>query len=77
MDLKKFLLATGDSVLVEASSYDAIWGIKMVSNDENTTNPLKWRGSNLLGFALMEVRDELRRVCANEELCDMVEANDR
>lgn len=77
MDLKKILLATGDSVLVEASSYDAIWGIKMASNDENATNPLKWRGSNLLGFALMEVRDELRRVCANEELCDRAEGNDR
>ena len=28
------------------------------------------RGQNLLGFALMEVRDELRRVTQNEMLCD-------
>lgn len=27
-------------------------------------------GQNLLGFALMEVRDELRRVTQNEMLCD-------
>ena len=31
---------------------------------------MKWRGQNLLGFALMEVRDELRRVTQNEMLCD-------
>ena len=31
---------------------------------------MKWRGQNLLGFALMEVRDELRRVTENEMLCD-------
>ena len=33
-------------------------------------DPMKWRGQNLLGFALMEVRDELRRVTQNETLCD-------
>ena len=33
-------------------------------------NPAAWRGQNLLGFALMEVRDELRRVCANEDRID-------
>ena len=33
-------------------------------------DPMKWRGQNLLGFALMEVRDELRRVTQNEMLCD-------
>ena len=33
-------------------------------------DPMKWRGENLLGFALMEVRDELRRVTQNEMLCD-------
>ena len=33
-------------------------------------DPTKWRGQNLLGFALMEVRDELRRVTQNEMLCD-------
>ena len=31
---------------------------------------VRWRGQNLLGFALMEVRDELRRVTQNEMLCD-------
>lgn len=57
-----------DDILVEASPYDGIWGIKMAETDENAHNPLKWRGQNLLGFALVEVRDALREVCKNEHL---------
>lgn len=59
-DLKKFLLTTEDKILVEASPVDAIWGIGMASDNKNCNNPEKWRGLNLLGFALMEVRDELK-----------------
>lgn len=58
---KDFLLSTGDKVLVEASPYDRIWGIGMLETDNRAENPLLWNGENLLGFALMEVRDELRR----------------
>lgn len=71
-ELREFLLATGDDILVEASPYDAIWGIRMSANNENAENPMKWRGRNLLGFALMEVRDELRRVWANAGRCEEV-----
>lgn len=39
----------------------------------NAQNPMKWQGQNLLGFALMEVRDEIRRVLENAELCEKVE----
>lgn len=59
-DLKNFLLSTEDKILVEASPVDAIWGIGMASDNKNCNNPEKWRGLNLLGFALMEVRDELK-----------------
>ena len=68
--LKDFLLRTGDKILVEASPRDRIWGIGMGKANENAENPTAWRGANLLGFALMEVRDELRRVCANEDKID-------
>ena len=54
--------STGDSVLVEASPYDNIWGIRLAASSPEAQDPMKWRGQNLLGFALMEVRDELRRV---------------
>ncbi|SFC74662.1 hypothetical protein SAMN05660479_02354 [Microbulbifer thermotolerans] len=59
-DLKSFLLATGNRVLVEASPVDRIWGIGLSADDEAAENPNRWRGLNLLGFALMEVRDRLR-----------------
>jgi ribA/ribD-fused uncharacterized protein len=59
-DLLSFLLSTNNIILVEASPYDDIWGIGMTSNDENVENPTKWKGQNLLGYALMEVRDLLK-----------------
>ena len=55
--LKAFLLNTGIKILVEASPYDKIWGIGLSAEQENIENPLTWNGENLLGFALMEVRD--------------------
>lgn len=58
-DLKNYLIGTGSKILVEASPYDAIWGIGMGEEDEDATNPNKWKGQNLLGFALMKVREEL------------------
>ena len=63
-ELKAFLLGTGQRVLVEASPVDRIWGIGMKGDDENAEKPQKWRGLNLLGFALMEVRERL--VVSNE-----------
>ena len=69
-ELREFLLSTGDSILVEASPYDNIWGIKLFANTPEAQDSFQWRGENLLGFALMEVRDELRRTTKNEMLCD-------
>ncbi|CAL2095752.1 NADAR family protein [Tenacibaculum sp. 190524A02b] len=59
-ELKDFLLQTKNRILVEASPVDKIWGIGLAKDDENIENPLKWRGLNLLGYALMEVRDQLQ-----------------
>lgn len=58
-DLKEFLLNTKDRVLVEASPVDNIWGIGLAQDDEQVENPRLWKGANLLGFALMEVRHRL------------------
>ncbi len=57
--LKTYLLGTGDAVLVEASPRDRIWGIGMGASNPDAENPERWRGGNLLGFALMEVRARL------------------
>ncbi|WPO82787.1 NADAR family protein [Chryseobacterium sp. JJR-5R] len=58
--LKTFLLSTENKILVEASPYDTVWGIGMPETDPKAENPLHWQGENLLGFVLMEVRDELK-----------------
>lgn len=76
-DLRLFLISTKDSILVEASPFDKIWGIGMSANNENIEKPLLWRGSNLLGFALMEVRDELIRVCQNYDKLNMVKLHEK
>lgn len=57
--LREFLLGTGDRVLVEASPVDAIWGIGLAGDHPDAGNPSRWRGLNLLGFALMNARDLL------------------
>lgn len=57
-ELKRFLLATKGMYLVEASPYDKIWGIGMRSS-EKAKNPNNWLGTNKLGFALTQVREEL------------------
>ncbi len=53
-DLKAILLGTGDRTLVEASPLDTVWGIGI--GEEDAAAGVPWRGTNLLGIALMDVR---------------------
>lgn len=53
------LAATAPKVLVEASPRDRTWGIGMGAGNPDAVRPSRWRGANLLGFALMNVRDQL------------------
>ena len=64
-ELLTFILRTQDKILVEASPHDRIWGIGVDKNSPNADNPLRWKGLNLLGFALTQVRDELISEGAN------------
>jgi len=59
-DLKKRLLNTGNDILAECAVQDKIWGIGLSMKDVNRWDMEKWRGENLLGFALMMVREELQ-----------------
>lgn len=58
-DLRAYLLGTGDAVLVEASPVDLVWGVGLAEDDPGLRDPARWRGQNLLGFALMQVRTTL------------------
>lgn len=58
--LKKILLETENKILVEASPYDKIWGIGISWQDDACLDENKWKGMNLLGKALMEVRRMLK-----------------
>ncbi|KAL2291984.1 hypothetical protein FJTKL_10672 [Diaporthe vaccinii] len=58
VNLGELLLATGDRELVEASPYDQVWGVGFRAKDAGR-NRERW-GLNLLGKALMAVRERLR-----------------
>ncbi|RKE52771.1 NADAR family protein [Sphingobacterium detergens] len=61
-ELAIYLLNTESRILVEASPVDTIWGIGMSQDDSDIENIYCWPGQNLLGFALMEVRDFLNQI---------------
>ena len=54
------LLATGDKEIVEASPEDTIWGIGLHESNQDVYDKTKWKGTNWLGIAIMEVRTKLR-----------------
>ena len=56
-NLMKMLIDTYPKIIVEASPYDVIWGIGMNANEEGINDEKNWRGTNLLGKVLMEIRD--------------------
>ena len=50
---------TGDAVLAECAVRDQIWGIGLSMGNPNRFERSKWKGTNLLGYALMLVREQL------------------
>lgn len=64
IELAKYLLSTDGKAIAEASPRDKLWGIGMSTTNARVQIPLQWNGANKLGFALMEVRDELKAVGA-------------
>jgi len=65
-DIKKKLLDTGDAILCEANPKDRIWGIALKAHDPRVKDPKQWKGLNLLGEALMQVRLELSEELSEE-----------
>ncbi len=57
--LKERLKETGKDILAECAVKDRIWGIGLSMRDPNRFNRAQWKGQNLLGYALMMVRERL------------------
>lgn len=64
-DLKRILLNTGNTIMIEASPYDKIWGIGLSEYDAKKTDPAKWPGLNLLGKVLDTLKIELQNELIN------------
>lgn len=58
---KQTLLETGNKILVEASPSDRVWGVGVGIGDRRLYSERTWRGQNLLGQALMEIREIIRQ----------------
>lgn len=58
-DLMEQLKDTGQAFLAECAVKDRIWGVGLSMHDPNRLDRAKWRGQNLLGYALMMVRERL------------------
>ena len=57
LNLKQKLIQTEKAILAEASPYDKVWGIGLSADNDLANSPDSWRGENLLGYALMTVRN--------------------
>ncbi len=58
-ELKTLLVSTGEKTLAECAVQDRVWGIGLSMTDERREDMAQWKGQNLLGFALMQVRKRL------------------
>lgn len=54
------LLGTGNAILCECAGSDTVWGIGIRIGSGDWKDVSKWRGENLLGRILMELRSEFR-----------------
>jgi len=65
--LKKELMDTVGTTLVEASPYDKIWGIGLSENDARAYSRSTWQGKNWLGEVLTELRENILKEESEKE----------
>lgn len=57
--LKELLDLPHNCKFVEGSPVDCVWGVGIDENDPRIDDPRNWRGENLLGQAITDVRDRI------------------
>lgn len=57
---RQWLLDTGDTILVEASERDTLYGVGLKEDDPRIENPYEWRGANLCGALTMKAREHFQ-----------------
>jgi ribA/ribD-fused uncharacterized protein len=58
--IRKQLLDSGNGMIANADPRENYWGIGTSAGTSIAKNPAKWKGKNMMGKLLMELRDELR-----------------
>ena len=59
--LHDMLLATENAIIVECSKSSRIWSCGFSLDDPSRLKMEQWLGSNMMGFTVMAVRDEIKR----------------
>ncbi len=67
-DLMEELSLTEGQLIVEASPTDSVWGIGMEKDDPDALYPSRWRGTNWLGEAIMQVRSDIKTLSPRYDL---------
>lgn len=57
--IREQLKNTGNAILAECAVRDCIWGIGLAMDNPKRLDISQWRGQNLLGYALMMVRNRV------------------
>lgn len=57
-ELFDILMKTPQTIFVEASPFDRIWGVGLGEDDPLILDPKNWKGLNLLGKVLTKLRDD-------------------
>ena len=60
--LTLWLLSQVETTFVEASPYDKVWGIGLGEQDPLRLDRLTWQGTNWLGEAITNVRNDIRKL---------------
>jgi hypothetical protein len=58
-ELKQKLIDTYPKTLVEGTPMDPVWGVMIKWDDDRILDEKNWKGQNLLGKVLMDVRRDL------------------